>query len=71
MDTVEYLLAHGADANAVASADAMPLSLAEALSPSSVKDEIIDLLLRKYVPFCLVHTTPLFVCLSVCLSISL
>ena len=58
MDTVEYLLAHGADANAVAAADAMPLTLAEALTPSSDKDEIIDLLLRKYVPFCPIFLSP-------------
>ena len=48
VDTVEYLLSHGADANAVAAADAMPLTLAEALVPSSDKDAIVDLLLRKY-----------------------
>jgi hypothetical protein len=46
-DTVAFLVANGADVNAVAAGDAMPLTLAEALAPSATRDTILDLLMRK------------------------
>ena len=48
LETVKFLLTHGADPNAVAKDDTMPLSLAEALpAQHPTKDEIVDALLRK------------------------
>jgi hypothetical protein len=42
------LINHGADVNAVADRDLMPLTIAEALPPSSSRDAIIEALQRRY-----------------------
>lgn len=47
-ETVKCLLSHGADSNAVAKDDIMPLTLAEGLpTQHPFRDEIVDVLLRK------------------------
>lgn len=48
METVHWLLEHGADPNAVARDDVMPLSLAMQLQSSTQKDKIISALQIKY-----------------------
>jgi ankyrin repeat protein len=47
LETAKYLISVGADVNAVAGGDVMPLSLAEALPESNDKDEIVSLLTRR------------------------
>jgi hypothetical protein len=64
LETVKFLLAHGADANAVAKDDTMPLTLAEALpTQHPCRDEILDVLLRKYVQ----SPCRVYVCLHACI----
>lgn len=47
--TIVFLIKNGADVNAVAEGDSMPLTLADGLEAStSEKDEIIDVLLKRY-----------------------
>ena len=47
--TIVFLIKNGADVNAVAEGDCMPLTLAEGLEASNPeKDEIIDVLLKRY-----------------------
>jgi hypothetical protein len=47
-DTVECLLEMGADPNAVAKDDSMPLSIAMAASPCLERDKIIHALQTRY-----------------------
>jgi Ankyrin repeat len=50
--TAIFLIQNGADVNAVAEGDCMPLTLAEELEASSSdKETIIDVLLKRYMVF--------------------
>ena len=48
MNTVNVLLEHGADPNAVAKDDVMPLNLAMQCSESPAKDTIVEALQNRY-----------------------
>lgn len=50
--TIVFLIKNGADVNAVAKGDCMPLILADGLEASNPeKDKIIDVLLKRYQMF--------------------
>ena len=53
--TIVFLIKNGADVNAVAEGDCMPLTLADGLeATTSEKDKIIDVLLKRYL-ICKIH----------------
>lgn len=59
LDTARLLLELGADVNAVALNDVMPLNLAYALADSSdgYKQDMVNLLIKRWLAICNVYTS--------------